>query len=1082
MDFAAGVRRKAPWIMASMAALTLTATAGEPSGKLPTASAFTPAQRAQSAQARSAWRHPDLTAAQWLQKIAVVAAASIRRAAAVDPNAPVPAAFQGNLTQFGVDSTQAVELQRQADCSLTFGYSNFQLSLTKPDITVLATTPRYQDVLRTAAGVTAAAGAFAHGCAEKTVGIGSRPAFYLGKTSQNLYMAALAAYDAVAGTQALYYGTVDVTTQTVKTYGIDTSMPEVVSLVAGDLDGDGLADIVGLDRVAGRVGVWLAHADGSVSAPQFHATAGSRTTAAVLADFDGDGKLDLLASTADESGAAIQEAIAFLKGHGDGSFDAARTFAITSPSTGAKAPVSALVAVDLRGTGKFDVVGSNGLILLNDGTATFTQAAFAFPSSFAGSSGGVQLASGDFDEDGKQDVVVDTGSVITIYRGRGDATFAVGRSYANNDSIGYVTATDLDGDGHLDLYIGLANGGFFGGDQFGIDKGYALMGRGDGSFSGAPVVPFVFTGRNLVDLDGDGKLDGVGLNDDLSFTSWLGDGTGGFAAHSTLPLATIRIGPDTWTPNGVSSFGMADITGDGKPDLVFTVPDFAARNSSSETTRPGMLVAIGDGQGGFGAPIFLPAPSFVAAPDFDVSEELSNVHLVDVNGDGRIDLLYGYARTSYQTHLRTVGTAVQLGNGDGTFQAPSLIEFAAFADTGSTIDRTADVQLVEDLNGDGKPDLVLVAQTSTRDSEIGGYRSTIQVAIGAGDGSFAAPVAVTGPDIVVRRSLDLSPTSIVAADMNGDGKTDLVMYGASTAYWAQVAIALGNGDGTFKAPGLTTFAAQALGGAQQIAVADFNADGKRDVLFANPFGATGIAFGAGDGTLATLGTVGASILNRTIDLPIGGATRVLELNGDGKPDVLVGDTLLVSSTAAAVVAAPAFTIDESSAAGTVAAGQSAQTTVKVTPDTGFTGTVTFSCSGVPTGAACSFAPASLAVNGSTASSVLTITTTARTTALLDRLDRRLPGGTVVAVFMLLAVKRRRDWKRTARDLGLLAAFAATALAFTACGGGGGDDGSGGAGTTPPPVTTGTPAGSYTIAVTATDATVTRNLNYTLTVN
>ena len=50
---------------------------------------------------------------------------------------------------------------------------------------------------------------------------------------------------------------------------------------------------------------------------------------------------------------------------------------------------------------------------------------------------------------------------ITIYLGKGDGTFTQGNAYATISSIGYLNATDFDGDGNVDLYSGIARGGLF---------------------------------------------------------------------------------------------------------------------------------------------------------------------------------------------------------------------------------------------------------------------------------------------------------------------------------------------------------------------------------------------------------------------------------------------------------------------------------------------------------------------------------------------------------------------------------------------------------------------------------------------
>ena len=92
--------------------------------------------------------------------------------------------------------------------------------------------------------------------------------------------------------------------------------------------------------------------------------------------------------------------------------------------------------------------------------------AAAFPYTTASPGGfGPQLASGDVNNDGKMDLVVDTGSTITVWTGKGDGTFTQGASYAGINNSGYVTVTDLDGDGNLDIYTGLANAGVFSGDD-----------------------------------------------------------------------------------------------------------------------------------------------------------------------------------------------------------------------------------------------------------------------------------------------------------------------------------------------------------------------------------------------------------------------------------------------------------------------------------------------------------------------------------------------------------------------------------------------------------------------------------------
>jgi hypothetical protein len=876
---------------------------------------FTAEQRLAMARAHQAREHPmwrELTPTERVARFAMFGrrlARSAIAAATGEGASPVAAPFQGNLTLIQGASGKTIALQRQADCSLSYLVGSYTLSLTSPTVEVQGSTANYQDVLRSAAGLALQTGQFARGCAEPSLGIGSRRGVYLGRTRDALYLFAASGYNYAVASNALYYGTIDPLTQTVKSFNTDVSVPELGALAVGDLDGDGQSDLVGIDRFVGSIAVWKVRADGSIGAPTRYALPGSRTNAVVLADVNGDGKVDVVAATADESN---QEVVSVLNGRGDGTLDAARPVNVSTPSGVFGAQVVNLVAADLRGNGRPDIVGSNGLVMLNDGSGNFTQGGWAFAASTATSAFGPNLAVADFDEDGKLDVVVNNGLTIDIQLGRGDGSFRAGRRYASNDSVGYMTATDLDGDGHVDLYVGLANGGFFGGDQFSVRQAYALIGNGDGSLRGAPLLPFVFNGRNMVDLNGDGILDAVGVNADRSFTTYLGDARGGFTAQGTLSASPLRVGAEQFTLNDIDSLALADINGDGHKDLIFRAKDFVARGPTGFYTA-GLLVALGDASGNFATPSFLPAPSFLLPGDIDIDPKQSNLRAADINGDGKSDLIYGYSVSSFDTNTFQRGTAVQLGNGDGTFQPPkTMVFFSGPANVSSFL--SANVQQIADLNGDGRPDLIFVTMLPTRDSNLGGNRATVQVALGTGDGSFSAPTDVAGPELMATYFGQASAAPIALADMNGDGVSDMVVLGGSGSYSLQIAVVLGKGDGSFRAPILTTLPGQYLFSDLGVAVGDFNADGKPDVVVVDPFIGSngGISFGNGDGTLRSLTTgVGTAVRhNLSIDIPVGGASTVLDLNNDGKPDVIAGQTLLLSA-ARDTVAPNTFVLDGS---------------------------------------------------------------------------------------------------------------------------------------------------------------------------
>ncbi len=168
----------------------------------------------------------------------------------------------------------------------------------------------------------------------------------------------------------------------------------------------------------------------------------------------------------------------------------------------------------------------------------------------------------------------------------------------------------------------------------------------------------------------------------------------------------------------------------------------------------------------------------------------------------------------------------------------------------------------------------------------------------------------------------------------------------------------------------------------------------------------------------------------------------------------------ITSNAAVVVSAP---------------GASGTVPFSVSSSTGFSGTISLACSQLPTGAACSFSPASVSANGTltTTSGTITVITTASTAAALHSPDRHpfrhwLAMGSFALFSILLVGAPRRH-----RVPALLAVLLTLILLAPACGGGGSST------PTPPPPPPSTPTGSYNITVTATSGATTSTTGFTL---
>ncbi len=246
------------------------------------------------------------------------------------------------------------------------------------------------------------------------------------------------------------------------------------------------------------------------------------------------------------------------------------------------------------------------------------------------------------------------------------------------------------------------------------------------------------------------------------------------------------------------------------------------------------------------------------------------VTVADVNGDGKPDLIVADGCSSLGSSCPQQGTvSVLLGNGDGTFQA------AATYNSGGILPEAV---AVADVNHDGKPDLLVGNLCgNTRECDQG----IVGVLLGNGDGTFQA--------VVTYSTVGYGVLSLTVADVNGDGKPDVIASNlqTSTGPEGQVAVLLGNGDGTFQ-PAVTYDS----GGTEAIsvAVADVNGDNKLDLVVSNECGSNdecgavdgtvGVLFGNGDGTFQPATAYSSGGL-------YSGSVAVADLNGDGKPDLLV---------------------------------------------------------------------------------------------------------------------------------------------------------------------------------------------------
>lgn len=653
------------------------------------------------------------------------------------------------------------------------------------------------------------------------------------------------------------------------------------SILVADLNGDGMEDLVsGLFVLLGR-------GDGTFASTLKIDSAGS-SFAIADADFNGDGKLDLLISRPFSHSASI------VVGKGDGSFELKATLAVGDT------PESAAVG-DFNGDGVVDLAISNFYsysvsIFLGRGDGTFVPQA---PLSTGFNYSPAAVAVSDFDIDGRQDLAVATiAGGILIFLGKGDGTFRSTDTLGVGLSSDSVAAADFNHDGKPDLATNASPV---------FEEISVQLGNGDGTFLPPTRLRTGAAPGQIVvrDFDADGREDLAVANrdsDDVSVFLAKGDGTfsaekrfaagsnpralavGDFNGDARLDLVALAAGPPSEKYHddlcvilgkGDGTFLAAERFATGEPAHPYVIADRSVILHDLDSDGKPDLITANPGSNDISVLLGRADVTFSSQVRYGVGTQPVSVALGDFDGDDKVDLVAGNRGSGDLSVLR--------GNGDGTFNQQSRIPLGIAPLSVAT----------GDFNRDGSSDIVVVFY-----SNIAPFYSPL-VLLGNGDGTFRAPYPV-GP---------ASFSSVVVGDFNSDGKEDLAM-GHGPPYGG-VFVVLGHGDGTFAPAEIWGTGSFPI----SVSVGDFNADGKQDLVTADEGDwDVSVLLGNGDGTFAEArrfptgrfpifvavgdfnadGRQDLAVANGHLDQGSGGDVSVLLGRGDGTFDpqrrYMAGDT------------------------------------------------------------------------------------------------------------------------------------------------------------------------------------------------
>ena len=668
------------------------------------------------------------------------------------------------------------------------------------------------------------------------------------------------------------------------------------SIAIGDFNSDGKQDLAttnySFNSVSIRFGNGLGGFSGNTNIP-----VGTNPQSIAISDFNNDGKQDIAVSN------FISSNVSVLLGDGSGGFIPAINVNV--------GPYPYAVAIgDFNGDGKQDLAtvsySSNDVsIRLGDGTGNFSVAA-----NVSTGNGPRSLAIGDFNGDGKSDIATANylENSVSIRLGNGSGGFSGTTNITVGTNPHSVVISDFNNDGKADIATANINAGSIS----------IIMGNGLGNFSTGSEVMVGTNPRAIVtgDFNGDGNQD-LATSDysDNAVSIRLGNGLGGFSGTSSIS-----------TGNSPYALAIGNFNSDGKQDIV--TANAGSNNvsvllgSNNDITVQGNNIDIVDGDN---------SPDLADHTDFgNVSNNLIRIYSIKNTGSANLTI-NSISLSGTNASLFSIGN-ISL---PVTIASGGIITFTVtFIPTSAGL-KTATVNIFNDNCTKATYDFAVKGTGITVLSSLGIYPATVISAAGGNikvtpdafpantsniaaftsdrfkgllladnatgvititnahpAGTYNITVQANGVSTAIRNfvltvnntgcsqglfsgnnNLSIMPAvqSAVIADFNSDGKQDIITANGTNN---NVSIRLGDAAGGF------TFAGNVSVGLnpKSLCLGDFNADGKQDIAVINS-ASNDVSIRVGNGSGGFGGTNNVAVGANPLSVATG------DFNGDGKQDL-----------------------------------------------------------------------------------------------------------------------------------------------------------------------------------------------------